>query len=171
MKSRHQILPLATLALACLCAGPVVMAQALQPGQSAPVGVVRQLDSVAPLRVGAQVVRPLVASAPPAGDASAVLGKTGADSARTLVVRESDHLVGISHNDLMVVGPDLDRMAASVRALGLPGIEASVYPNIRLLLVRARQFEHLQVVHDRLTTDFPQARFDLPISYFPRRPK
>lgn len=144
-----------------------VWAQAPQMGKVAPAETVRQSAAAPLVRIGPQVVRPLPSNGAAANGAD---GKPALAAGQTLVMRESDHLVGVSNNDLMVVGSDLDGMAAAVEALGLPGVQISRYPKIRLLLVKTRRFEQLQAVHDRLASQYPDARFDLPIQYFRRKP-
>lgn len=150
------------------CAAGLALAQTVVQGKRAPSAVAQAAEDVPAVRVGKQVLR---AVPQPALPADVLVRKSAGQPARTWVMRESDHLVGVSSNDLMVVGPELDRMAASVRALGLPQMQVDVYPKINLLLVKTRRFEQLQQVHDRLAAEFAQARFEVPVSYFPRKAK
>lgn len=166
MNTRSKTSALIALAVVLGCTSDLALAQTAVQGKPAPANVVNAAQGTASVRIGAQALRAVPEQALPK---EALTRKAGAVSTQTFVMRESDNLVGVSLNDLMVVGPDLERMAASVKALGLPGIEINIYPDIGLLLVRTQKFEQLQLVHDRLAGEFAQARFDVPVNYFPRK--
>jgi|GEM_PF-2234540 len=150
-------------ALALLLAAGGALAQTLQQGQPAPAALVEQMKNVAPTRIGEQAVRvvpPALLSGEPAKAAA---------RGRTLVLRASDNLVGISGNELIVLDDDLEGIATAVAALQLPGAQIHSYPTLHLVLVKTTRFEQLSIVRDRLTTQFPDAKFNLPVTYFPRQ--
>ncbi|MGB7479036.1 MAG: hypothetical protein WA924_01795 [Burkholderiaceae bacterium] len=154
----------ALCAIALMLAAGGALAQTLQQGQPAPAAVVEQIKDVPPTRIGQQAVR----AVPPAA-LSGQQAKAVAENRRTLVVRDSDNLVGISSNELIVLGTDLDAIAASVAAMQLPGAQTRVYPKLKLAVVKTARFDQLETVRNRLAAAYPDARFDLPVTYFPRQ--
>lgn len=151
-------------ALALLLAAGGALAQTLQQGQPAPAAVVEQLKDVAPTRIGQQAVR----AVPPAALNGAQV-KSAAERRQTLVVRDSDNLVGISANELIVTSTDLDTVAAKIASLQLAGAQTRAYPKLKLLVVKTARFEQLETVRDQLAAAFPKAKFSLPVTYFPRK--
>jgi len=150
-------------ALVLLLAAGGALAQTLQQGQPAPAALVEQMKTVAPTRIGEQAVR----AVPPtllSGEQAKV-----ARQGRTLVLRASDNLVGISGNELIVLDDNLEGIAAAVTALRLAGAQIHSYPALHLVLVKTARFDQLTTVRDRLAAKFPDAKFDLPVSYFPRQ--
>ena len=85
------------------------------------------------------------------------------------MVREPDNLVGISANELVIVSPALDAIAAKVASLQLPGARTHAYPKLQLLIVKTARFEQLETVRGEVAAAFPAARFDLPVTYFPQQ--
>ncbi len=146
-------------ALACGC----VFAQSAVQGQPAPATVLDQIKHAPLTRIGSQSVRAI--------PAASIAGKqAGAgDAGQTLVVRESDKLVGISANELVIISPALDAIAAKVASLQLPGTRTHSYPKLQLLIVKTARFEQLETVRDQVAAAFPEARFDLPITYFAQK--
>ena len=157
----------AALGLAACATGP---AHALQQGQPAPAAVVEQLKDTPITHIGTQSVR-AVPAAPPAASGDKRAQAAVAPQGSTLVVRESDNLVGISSHELVIVTPELDAVAAKVASLQLPGASTKSYPQLQLLIVKTARFEQLQTVRDQVAAAFPQAQFDLPVTYFPRKPR
>ena len=142
------------LALATVLLGSSACAQTLQQGQPAPAAVVEQLKSVPVTTVGKQSVR----AVPPAPEAG-----------NTVVVREGDNLVGISAHELVVVGSDLAGMSAKIASLQLAGATVNSYPHLGLLVVKTARFEQLERVRNQVAAAFPNAQFDLPVTYFRRK--
>ena len=152
--------------IALLLAAGGALAQTLQQGQPAPATVVEQLKDVPPTRIGQQTVR----AVPPAA-LSGQQAKAAAENRRTLVVRDSDNLVGVSANELVIIGADLDAVAAKVAGLQLAGAQTHAYPKLKLLVVKTARFEQLETVRDQVAAAFPEAKFNLPVTYFPRKPR
>jgi hypothetical protein len=154
--------------IAIWLAASAALAQAIQQGQPAPAAVVEQIKEVPATRIGTQAVR----AVPPAALAGRQAnGAAMAQEGRTLVVRDSDNLVGISANELVIISADLDAVAAKVASLQLAGAQTHAYPHLKLLVVKTARFEQLETVRDRVATAFPEAKFNLPVTYFPRKPR
>ena len=51
--------------------------------------------------------------------------------------------------------------------MSLAGVSIKPYPKLKLLIVQTERFEQLQSVRDRLAAAFPEAKFNLPVTYFP----
>ncbi|MGB6054083.1 MAG: hypothetical protein WBG17_02480 [Burkholderiaceae bacterium] len=159
----------ALYAIALLLAAGSASAQPLQQGRPAPPAVIEQVKDAPPIRIGGQSVRPL----PPA----VLAGKHANGAAptptegRTLVVREPDNLVGVSANELVIVSPALDAIAAKVASLHLPGAQIHAAPKLQLLVVKTARFEQLETIRAQVASAFPEARFDLPVTYFPHKPR
>lgn len=152
---------------ACSTTGP---AYALQQGQPAPAAVVEQLQNTPVTKIGKHSVR----AVPPAAAVTANTKMSPAALAaqgKTLVVRERDHLVGISSHELVVITPELDAVAAKVANLNLEGATTKLYPKLNLLIVKTAHFEQLQTVRDQVAKAFPDAKFDLPVTYYPKKPQ
>ncbi len=130
--------------------------------------VVEQIKEVPATRIGSQTVR-----AVPPGGAGRQAGerRAPAQEGRTLVVRDSDNLVGVSANELVIIGADLDAVAAKVASLQLAGAQTHAYPKLKLLVVKTARFEQLETVRDQVAAAFPEAKFNLPVTYFPRKPR
>ena len=155
------------MGLAACSTGP---AYALQQGQRAPAAVVEQLQNTPLTQIGSQSVRvvpPTAALGATAKNAGATLAAHG----KSLVVRERDHLVGISSHELVVITPELDAVAATVAGMHLPGATTHPYPKLQLLVVKTARFEQLETVRDQIAAAFPAAKFDLPVVYFPKKPR
>lgn len=154
-------------------AGTTAAAQPLLPGSTAPADVVRSLAGTQPANIGAASVRPVS----PGNNAPRASGNAGAlASAKpqsmpaggetTLVVRASDNLVGLSTNDLVVIYPDTD---AVIHAVAGNAVSTRAYPAMEMVVVHAGSFDQLVPLKDTLSTKFPAAKFDLPVTYFPSR--
>ena len=155
------------LALATVLVGSSACAQTLQQGQPAPAAVVEQLKNAPLTTVGKQSVR-----AVPQGAVLRTRGAaTASADATTVVVRESDNLVGISAHELVIVGTDLAAMSAKVASLQLAGASIHSYPHLGLLVVKTARFEQIDSVRSQVAAAFPNAKFDLPVTYFPRKPR
>ena len=154
------------LALATVLLGSSACAQTLQQGQPAPAAVVEQLKSVPVTTVGKQSVR----AVPPAPALRTRAANAPAPEAgNTVVVREGDNLVGISAHELVVVGSDLAGMSAKIASLQLAGATVNSYPHLGLLVVKTARFEQLERVRNQVAAAFPNAQFDLPVTYFRRK--
>ena len=153
--------------MALLLASGIAMAQAIQPGRPAPPAVVEQIKDEPLIRIGSQSVRALPPAAQSGKHANGAQPATG--EGRTLVVRASDNLVGVSANELVIVSPDLDAVAAKVASLQLPGAQTNTYQKLQLLVVKTARFEQLETVRSQVAATFPEARFDLPVIYFPQQ--
>ena len=156
-------------AIALLLVASGASAQTLQQGRPAPPAVVEQIKDAPPTRIGSQSVRALPPPVVMAGRQAN--GAAPAQEGRTLVARESDNLVGVSNNELVIINPDLDAVAAKVASLQLPGAQIHSYPRLQLLVVKTARFEQLETVRNQVAAAFPHARFDLPVTYFPRKPR
>ena len=159
-----------TLCLAACATGPAL---ALQQGQPAPAAVVEQIKDAPVVHIGSHSVRAVPAAVLGAqGDKRAqAAGMAQASPGKTLVVREGDHLVGISAHELVVITTDLEAVAATLARLQLPGASSKSYPQLQLLIIKTARFEQLQTVRDQLAAAFPQAKFDMPVTYFVRKPR
>lgn len=152
--------------------------QHVQQGHVVPAAVAEQLKQVPIIRIGSQKVRPLPPAARIGKRSSNTANSTHDNSAaesetatgHTLVARASDNLVGVSTNELVIIGSNLDAIAAKVATLHLTGIQIQAYPKLKLLVVKTAQFDQLETVHNSVAAAFPDAKFDLPVTYFPRRP-
>ena len=154
-------------ALAAVLVGTSACAQTLQQGRPAPAAVVEQLKNAPLTTVGKQSVR-----AVPQQAAVRTRDAAADSAATTLVVRESDHLVGISAHELVIVGvaaADLPAISAKVASLQLAGASIKSYPHLGLLVVKTARFEHIDSVRSQVAAAFPNAQFDLPVTYFPRK--
>lgn len=155
----------AAVGLAACSTGP---AYALQQGQRAPAAVVEQLQNTPVTHIGQSKVRVVPASATANVKAKiATLESQG----KSLVVREHDNLVGVSAHELVIITPELDAVAAKVASLGLPGATTNPYPKLKLLVVKTARFEQLETVRDQVAAAFPDAKFDLPVVYYPKKPR
>lgn len=155
----------AALGLAACSTGP---AYALQQGQQAPAAVVEQLQNTPVTHIGQSKVRVVPPSA-----TSTVKAKiaTLESQGKSLVVREHDKLVGVSAHELVIITPELDAVAAKVASMGLPGATTNPYPRLQLLVVKTARFEQLETVRDQVAAAFPDAKFDLPVVYYPKKPR
>ncbi|RWA51209.1 hypothetical protein AU476_24395 [Cupriavidus sp. UYMSc13B] len=86
----------------------------------------------------------------------------------TYVARTQDNLVGISNNDLVVIYSDT---AAIVAAAGSAAFSAKPYPDMGFVVLHIANFDQLVSLHQSLAGRFPTAKFDLPVTYFPIRPR
>ena len=154
-------------AITLLLAASGASAQTLQQGRPAPPAVVEQIKDAPPTRIGSQSVRALPPAAQSGKHANGAMAATA--EGRTLVARESDNLVGVSNNELVIISPDLDAIAAKVASLQLPGAQTNTYPKLQLLVVKTARFEQLETVRSQIAAAFPDARFDLPVAYFSRK--
>ena len=157
----------AAVGLAACSTGP---AYALQQGQRAPAAVVEQLQDTPVTHIGQHKVRVVPATAalsPTTKMSPATLAPQG----KSLVVRERDNLVGVSAHELVIITPELDAVAAKVASMGLPGATTNPYPKLQLLIVRTARFEQLETVRDQVAAAFPDAKFDLPVVYYPKKPR
>jgi hypothetical protein len=169
-KSRHRV-----ARFLCVCAAAVsgcAAAQPVQPGKVAPPEVAAQLQDAPALVVGAVSVRPVRQG--PAARASdpgaATLRPLSADTQgnTTYVARTRDNMVGISTNDLVVLYADTARVVAA--AAGAV-VSARAYPESGMVVLHVAEFDQLGPLHEAMARQFPAARFDLPVTYFPRKPK
>ena len=62
-------------------------------------------------------------------------------------------------------------VAATVAGMHLPGATTHPYPKLQLLVVKTARFEQLETVRDQIAAAFPAAKFDLPVVYFPKKPR
>ncbi len=148
--------------IACGCA----LAQTSPQGRPAPTAVLDQIKDVPLTHIGSQRVRALPPESPLRS-----LAKGGSAATTTTVVRESDNLVGISNNELVIVSPELEAIAAKVATLGLTGAQTRSYPRLQLRIVSTARFEQLETVRSQVAAAFPAAKFDLPVTYFPLKPR
>ncbi|HEY3598361.1 MAG TPA: hypothetical protein VGL08_12725 [Paraburkholderia sp.] len=137
-------------------------ADTIQPGQTAPASVVKQIEASEPVTIGSVSVRPI----PPA--ANGVRSATPAGT--TLVARATDNLVGTSTNDLVVICSDVGVVQTRVAAIG-GGITMRVYPEMGMVIVHAPRFEQLLPIKQQLAQALPAAKFDLPVRYFDKKPQ
>ncbi|MEO7031114.1 MAG: hypothetical protein ABI351_13045 [Herbaspirillum sp.] len=147
--------------------------QLIQQGQVVPAAVAEQLKQVPITQIGSQKVRrvPIAALAGKRANNSTDSTTTEAstNAGGTLVARASDNLVGISTNELVIISSNLDAIVAKVATLQLAGAEIHAYPKLKLLVVKTAQFDQLETIHNSVAASFPDAKFDLPVTYFPRR--
>ncbi len=138
------------------------VADTIQPGQTAPASVVKQIQANEPVTIGSVSVRPI----PPA-----VHGLRSATPAgTTLVARTTDNLVGTSTNDLVVIYNDVEAVRTRVAAIS-GGITMKAYPEMGMVIVHAPRFEQLPPIKQQLAQAFPAAKFDLPVRYFDNKPQ
>ncbi|MGB7479034.1 MAG: hypothetical protein WA924_01785 [Burkholderiaceae bacterium] len=159
----------ALYAIALLLAAGSASAHPLQHGRPAPPAVLEQIKDAPATRIGSQSVRALPPSAVMAGKQAN--GAAPAQEGRTLVVRDGDNLVGVSANELVIVSPALDAIAAKIASLHLPGAQIHTAPKLQLLVVKTARFEQLEMIRGQVAAAFPEARFDLPVTYFPHKPR
>ncbi len=140
--------------MALLLACGIAEAQIIQQGRPAPPAVVEQIKDVPLTRIGSQSVRAL----PPATLAGkhANGASAAATEGRTLVARESDNLVGVSNNELVIIEANLDAVAAKVASLQLAGAQTHPYPRLQLLVVKTARFEQLETVSQPGRRRFPE---------------
>ncbi|MBV8271233.1 MAG: hypothetical protein JO067_03075 [Cupriavidus sp.] len=144
-------------------------AQSIEVGKAAPPSVTAQLKGTPAVVIGSVSVKPL-RQAPSSSGSNGVLRPLAADPPgnTTYVVRTQDNLVGISTNDLVVMHPDT---AAIVAAAGASVASAKPYPDLGLVVLHVASFDLLAPLHRAIADRFPKAKFDLPVTYFPVRPK
>lgn len=130
-----------------------------------PPATAAQSQTITPVAIGTTVVRPLPGNARSAAQAASATAVPV--SGTTLVARASDNLVGVSTNDLVVIYPDTTAImqAAASRAVSSKG-----YPNMGLTVIHVASFDRLLPLQQALASQFPAAKFDLPIRYFEVRP-
>lgn len=151
--------------------------QQIQQGQVAPAAVVEQLKLVPITQIGSQKVRRVPTEALTGKRTNHVAGRTADNmtnegkttTGQTLVARASDNLVGVSSNELVIISSNLDAIAAKITTLQFAGAEIHAYPKLKLLVVKTTQFDQLETIHNSVAASFPDAKFDLPVTYFPRR--
>jgi hypothetical protein len=146
-------------------------AQSIQQGKIAPDSMAAQLQGTAAVVIGSVSVKPLRQA--PSSSASAgngTLRPLAADALgnTTYVARTRDNLVGISTNDLVVMHPDT---AAIVAVANGVTVSAKPYPEIGLVVLHVANFDQIAPLHRAIAERFPTAKFDLPVTYYPVKPK
>jgi hypothetical protein len=144
-------------------------AQSIELGKAAPPSVAAQLKGTPAVVIGSVSVKPLrQAPSTSSNDAMRHPLEAAPQGNTTYVVRTRDNLVGISTNDLVVKHPDA---AAVVAAAGASVASAKPYPDLGLVILHVASFDQLVPLHRVIADRFPTAKFDLPVTYFPVRPR
>ncbi|WP_322050810.1 hypothetical protein [Paraburkholderia bannensis] len=159
---------------ACVVSISACAAQPLVPGTRAPADVVQNLKNAQSVTIGAASVRAVSSgsASQPASNVAATESATAQTAPKggetTTVVRESDNLVGVSSNDLVVIYPDT---AAVSQALSGKPVSVKVWANMGIVVVHASTFDQLMPLKTALSQKFPAAKFDLPVKYFDTVPQ
>ncbi|GMG90537.1 hypothetical protein Cmtc_17570 [Cupriavidus sp. TKC] len=143
--------------------------QTVQQGKVAPSSVTAQLQGTPAVVIGSTSVQPVRQPAS-ASVTNGLLRPLSADphGNTTYVVRTGDNLVGISTNDLVVIYPDT---SAIVAAAGGATTSAKPYPDLGMVVLHVGNFDQIEPLHRAIAERFPTAKFDLPVTYFPLKPK
>lgn len=131
----------------------------LRQGVQASATQVQPISRSAPLKIGRTSVWPVPNAAPLDADGNAQPNST-------LVVRTSDRFVGLSTNDLLVIYPDTAAVGAAAGALAQ---QVQAFPQQGVTVLHVNAFSDLLPLYQALSTKFPSARFDVPVSYAKQR--
>jgi hypothetical protein len=132
---------------------------ALKQGVRASAAQVQPLSRSAPVTIGSTSVWPMPNAAPLDED-----GNVQPNS--TLVIRSSDWFAGLSTNDLVVIYPDTGAVSGAAGGLAQ---QIQTFPQMGMTVLHVSTFSSLLPLYQTLSTKFPSARFDLPVSYVKQR--
>lgn len=132
---------------------------ALRQGVQASAAQVQAVSRSAPVSIGSTRVWPMPNASP--------LDENGnVQPNSTLVIRTSDLFVGLSTNDLVVIYPDTAAVSAAASGMAQ---QVQAFPQMGLTVLHVSTFSSLLPLYQTLSTKFPSARFDLPVSYARQR--
>ncbi|SIT36320.1 conserved exported hypothetical protein [Paraburkholderia ribeironis] len=150
-----------TMAGAMLLCAVLAHAQgtALRQGVRASAAQVQPLSRTAPVTIGSTSVWPMP-------NAAALDQDGNVQPNSTLVIRSSDWFAGLSTNDLVVIYPDTGAISAAAGGLAQ---QIQAFPQMGITVLHVNTFSSLPPLYQTLSTKFPSARFDLPVSYVKQR--
>ncbi|WP_081087127.1 hypothetical protein [Burkholderia pseudomultivorans] len=158
----------AAAAFAITSSGAAMAGGTVIQGTIAPEEVLKQLRATPAVTIGGTAVRPVPSGAIRAASSEGAGNVVQSGRDNTFVIRDSDNLVGISTNDLIVVYPDT---AAVNQAVAGQVKSVKIFPQIDTVIVHVASFDQLVSVQAALARKFPTAKFNLPVRYSETRPK